>query len=462
MIKIIVATIALVLKYEDIIMKLYNNKKKINLIVIIGTILIQISAGSFYTWAIFNNGLMLKTGGKKSLVDGVVKISGGLPAGSVSFTFTVGMLALSLATLAGIPLAKRYGIKLVSMIASIIYGLSIMSLATINTNSSIWTLWGIGILLGSMNGILYLTTLTNAIKWFPNQKGLISGISVAAYGLGSFIFKYIDQIISEGEIDASNISRVFILWGVIALILSFLGSLLLKDAPVDSHQKNSENTDNDFSTREMLHTKQVYMLFLCLTTAVMFMGLLGSAVTNMASLETQNVNNVAVWGGTVSAATFVAVVALMNTIGRFILGWLSDIIGRRNIFFITYTLQLIALVILILTKPGTMPMNVMYLIIITLAFCFGGNITVFPTYVAELFGLKYSAQNYSVIYQAFGLGAIIVGFLLASGFPTNPVKVTYSNGAILTQNFNLVYWVLAIFVVISLLMFATIKKPTRM
>ncbi|MCT3396923.1 oxalate:formate antiporter, partial [Lentilactobacillus hilgardii] len=79
-------------------------------LIIFGTILIQVSAGSFYAWPIFNNGFMMKSGGVVQVVNGVKKIVGGLPAGSVSFTFTLGMLCLSLATLAGIPLAKKYGI----------------------------------------------------------------------------------------------------------------------------------------------------------------------------------------------------------------------------------------------------------------------------------------------------------------------------------------------------------------
>ncbi|MEM5032667.1 hypothetical protein AAEZ42_11025 [Limosilactobacillus fermentum] len=87
---------------------------------------------------------MLKTGGVVKMVNGAKKIVGGLPAASVSFTFTLGMLCLSLATLAGIPLAKKYGIKIVNTIAAIIYGLSILGLTMIGKGSSIWTLWLFG------------------------------------------------------------------------------------------------------------------------------------------------------------------------------------------------------------------------------------------------------------------------------------------------------------------------------
>lgn len=458
---------------RDIIVEKSSYKLTSPWFIILGTILIQISVGSFYAWSIFNNGFMLKSGGVVQVVNGVKKIVGGLPAGSVSFTFTVGMLFLSLATLAGIPLAKKYGIKKISIFASIIYGFSILGLMLVGKGSSIWLLWLFGgVILGAMNGVLYLTTLTNAIKWFPKRKGLISGVCVASYGLGSFIFKYIDMAIAggSGAITEQNLDKVLFWWGILALVLSVIGSLFLKNAPDDLVSASNVNSDSDnlpavdktsFTTSEMLHTSQAYLILFCLVTAVMFMGLLGSAVTNMAAAGTQTPKEVAVWGGSSAAAAFVAIVAIANTLGRFIMGWLSDVTGRKAVFFITYIVQLLALIVLLSTKPGSMSIGMMYTVVIAMAFCFGGNITVFPTYVSDYFGLKNTSRNYSMIYQGFGLGAIIVGFLMASGNPLDPKNVTLSNGSVLTQNFNLTYWVLLIMVIISLVIFVFIKKPSK-
>ena len=255
-----------------------------------------------------------------------------------------------------------------------------------------------------MNGVLYLTSLTNAIKWFPEKKGLISGICVACYGLGSFVFKYIDMWVAGGNgvINASNIGRVLLWWGILALVLAVVGSLLLKDAPEvvtapSAAETKSENVN--FSTSEMLHTPQAYMIFFCLMTACMFMGLLGAAVTNMAAAWTQSPKDVSIWAGSSAAAFFVAVVAIANTIGRFVMGWLSDITGRKPVFFITFIIQLLTLLALLMTKPGDMSMGMIYTVVMAMAFCFGGNITVFPTFVSDYFGLRDTSRNYSVIYQ---------------------------------------------------------------
>ena len=436
-------------------------------LVIFGTALVQIAVGSFYAWAIFNNGFQLISGGELNKVTG--KIVGGLPAGSVSFTFTIGMLFLALGTLIGIPLSKRFGIKIVGIVSAILYGLSIMGLTLVGKGSSIWLLWLFGgVLLGLLDGLLYMMTLTNAIKWFPERKGLISGISVACYGLGSLIFKYIDQGIAGGsgkawgKITDLNIDHVLLWWGIIALVFALVGSFFLKDAPVEDAPAGAAVSDKEnFTAPEMLKTSQAYMIFFTLVTASMFMGLLGAAVTNIAALGTQPADKVITWGGLPAAAMFVAVVAVLNTLGRFIMGTLSDYIGRKGVFFITFTIQLVALAALLFTKPGTMSMTMMYVVIGAMAFCFGGNITVFPTFVADYYGIKNSARNYSIIYQGFGVGALVVGFLMASGNPLNPAKVAYSDGAVLTQNFTLSYWVLLIMVILSLIIFLVIRKPEK-
>lgn len=425
-------------------------------LVVLGTVLVQLGVGSFYAWSIFNTGFELKSGGAIQVIGGVKKVAGGLPAASVSFTFTLGMLCLSLATLLGVPLVKRFGIRRVSIITGIIYGLSILGLTTVN--HSIWTLWLFGgVLVGATDGILYLTTLSNAIKWFPDRSGLISGISIASYGLGSFIFKYIDMAIAggTGAITGTNIVRTLTWWGILALILCVVGAFLLKDAPEDPEaavEDASKPEHEEFTTSEMLHTSQAYLMFICLTTAVMFMGLLGAAVTNMAARWTQVPAEVSTWAGTAAAATFVAVVAIANTIGRFVFGWVSDHTGRKPVFFITYIVQLVVVAMLLMNSH--MHMGLFYVMVIALAACFGGNITVFPTFVGDYFGLKNHTRNYSLIYQGFGIGAIIVGFLMASGNPLNPPVAN-------PLNFHLTLWVLLIMTIISLVIFVFIKKPVK-
>lgn len=122
-----------------------------------------------------------------------------------------------------------------------------------------------GVIVGAADGISYITTLSNCIKWFPDKKGLISGISVGAYGTGSLIFKYINGSL----INNVGVSKAFLYWGLIAMALILIGSQLLKDAPlVVSNSIDSKNT-KEFTVKEMLKTKEAYALFVIFFSACM-------------------------------------------------------------------------------------------------------------------------------------------------------------------------------------------------
>ena len=114
-----------------------------------------------------------------------------------------------------------------------------------------------GVVVGYADGTAYITSLSNLIKWFPNRKGLISGISVSAYGMGSLIFRYINGNL----IDSLGVSQAFLYWGIIVLLLVLIGSFFLREAIVSNAV--TETLHNDYNPREMMRTKQVYLLFLC-------------------------------------------------------------------------------------------------------------------------------------------------------------------------------------------------------
>ena len=83
-----------------------------------------------------------------------------------------------------------------------------------------------GVVVGYADGTAYITSLSNLIKWFPERKGLISGISVAAYGSGSLIFKYINAYL----IESVGVSQAFIYWGVIVTTMIVIGACLIHQA----------------------------------------------------------------------------------------------------------------------------------------------------------------------------------------------------------------------------------------
>lgn len=260
-----------------------------------------------------------------------------------------------------------------------------------------------GVIVGAADGIAYITSLSNCIKWFPEKKGLISGISVGAYGTGSLVFKYIN-----GSLISSNgVSETFLYWGIIVMILILVGAQLLKDAPVISSLTNNNSEKNEFSVREMLKTKEAYFLFLIFFSACMsglyLIGIVKDIGVQLAGLTPS------------IAANAVAMVAIFNTAGRIILGALSDKVGRLNVVIFTLIVTTISVLVLSFIQ---LSFTTFFACVASISFCFGGNITVFPTIVGEFFGSKNQTKNYGIIYQGFGFGALSGSFIatLAGGF----------------------------------------------
>ena len=171
-----------------------------------------------------------------------------------------------------------------------------------------------GVVVGYADGTAYITSLSNLIKWFPERKGLIAGISVSAYGSGSLIFKYVNAQL----IESVGVSQAFIYWGLIVTAMIVLGACLIHQAADQSAVQ--ETKTHEYTTKEMLGTKQVYLLFIMLFTSCM------SGLYLIGMVKDIGVQLVGLSAAT--AANAVAMVAIFNTLGRIILGPLSDKIGR--------------------------------------------------------------------------------------------------------------------------------------
>ncbi|CKG73109.1 MFS family major facilitator transporter%2C oxalate:formate antiporter [Streptococcus pneumoniae] len=261
-----------------------------------------------------------------------------------------------------------------------------------------------GVVVGYADGTAYITSLSNLIKWFPNRKGLISGISVSAYGMGSLIFRYINGNL----IDSLGVSQAFLYWGIIVLLLVLIGSFFLREAIVSNAV--TETLHNDYNPREMMRTKQVYLLFFMLFTSCMgglyLIGMVKDIGVQLVGLSAA------------TAANAVAMIAIFNTVGRIVLGTLSDKIGRMKI--VSATFIIIGLSVFTLSF---IPLNygIYFACVASVAFCFGGNITIFPAIVGDFFGLKNHSTNYGIVYQGFGFGALagsFIGALLGGFEPT--------------------------------------------
>ncbi|MED4405722.1 MULTISPECIES: L-lactate MFS transporter [Heyndrickxia] len=360
-------------------------------LIVLGTMIVQMGLGTVYTWSLFNQPLVDKFGWQLS---------------AVSTTFSILSLALAVSTLFATKLQAKWGLRRLVAFSGILLG---AGLILSSFAPSLWMLYLLaGLIVGYADGTAYITTLSNLMKWFPDKKGLVSGISVGAYGTGSLVFKFINGAV----LSSFGVTQAFLCWGVIAIAMITGGSFLLKEAEntTTSGTVSKQPAGKDFTIKEMLKTKQAYLLFIVFFTACMsglyLIGLVKDIGTRLVGLDVATASNA------------VALIAVFNTIGRLVLGGLSDHVGRMKV--VSGTLLATAVAVSILSYAH-LNFALFFICVAAIAFGFGGNVTVFPAIISDFFGLKNQSANYSVIYQGFGIGALsgsVIASLLGGFMPT--------------------------------------------
>ena len=295
-------------------------------------------------------------------------------------------------------LQDKWGLRRLIAFVGVLLGVGLMLSSQASSLAMLYIL--AGVVVGFADGLGYMTSLSNLIKWFPEKKGLMSGISVGAYGTGSLVFKYING----GLIQSVGVTQAFLFWGIIVMVMIVGGSFLLREARInDTAQVQNGIQRKNYTVKEMLKTKEAYLLFVIVFTACMsglyLIGIAKDIGVSMAGLDVA------------TAANAVALVAIFNTIGRIILGALSDKVGRLKVVSGALFATAIAVTVLSYVELNY---TLFFACVAVIAFCFGGNITIFPTIVSDFFGLKNSGKNYSVIYQGFGLGALSGSFIASA------------------------------------------------
>ncbi|MBT2701161.1 OFA family MFS transporter [Bacillus sp. ISL-40] len=380
-------------------------------LIVLGTIIVQMGLGTIYTWSLFNQPLVELFHWKLN---------------SVAITFSITSFALAFSTLFAGKLQDKWGLRRVIGCAGLVLGAGLILSSQV---SSLWMLYIlVGVVVGAADGTAYITSLSNLIKWFPERKGLISGISVGAYGTGSLLFK----VINGSLIQSVGVSQAFFYWGVIVMILVVGGSFLVREAKM-SHEPQTVggSIQKDYTVKEMLKTKQAYQLFFIFFTACMsglfLIGIVKDIGVRLVGLDIE------------AASNAVALVAIFNTSGRIILGALSDKVGRLRVVSGALLVTAAAVTVLSFVQLNY---ALFFICVAGIAFCFGGNITVFPAIVADFFGLKNQSKNYGIIYQGFGIGAISGSFI-----------------ASVLGGFIPTFKLIAVLSIVSLLIALTIKAP---
>lgn len=254
---------------------------------------------------------------------------------------------------------------------------------------------------------VYACGVAIAVKWFPDRRGTASGLITAGYGMGAAVFNPLFNHL----IRTIGYSNTFLWTGISHGIVIALAGLVLINPPADykvaagAVKPKVRSHTIDFNYTEMLRTPQFYFLFF----AMLSIGIGGLMVTAQLKPVATNFKV-----GEAALTVALVLTPLANGFSRILWGWVSDYLGREWTMFTAFLLQAIFLVAATtLGRAG----DALFVAMMVMVFLTWGELYVlFPAVLADLYGTKNSALNYSFLYSAKGFASLLGGGIAATLF----------------------------------------------
>jgi OFA family oxalate/formate antiporter-like MFS transporter len=357
---------------------------------VMGIVCMAMIANLQYGWTLFVNPIADKFGWTRAAIQ-------------VAFTIFV-LTETWLVPVEGY-LVDKFGPRPVVLIGGLMCGIGwVMN----SFADSLFMLYVAAAISGIGAGAVYGTCVGNALKWFPDRRGLAAGMTAAGFGAGSAltILPITMMIKSQGYQSA------FLYFGIGQGVIVMLIALMLADpnkvmkhivAPVSKHLQQSRR---DYAPAEVL-TKPVFWVMYAMFVMVAAGGLMATAQLAPIAKDFKIIDvPVNLMGLVLPALTFaLAIDRVLNGLTRPFFGWVSDKIGREQTMFIAFALEAVG--ILALYKFGSNP--VAFVILTGLVFFAWGEIySLFPSTCADTFGSKYAAANAGLLYTAKGTASLLV------------------------------------------------------
>ncbi|HEX9026820.1 MAG TPA: OFA family MFS transporter [Clostridium sp.] len=405
-------------------------------IILIASCFINLCIGSMYAWSVF----------AAPMAKHLSQLTGAtLTAGALAIVFTVTNSVGPITMITGGRINDTFGPKKVILVGGLLFGGG-MILSGFATSLGMLVL-AYGIITGLGIGMVYGCTISNSIKFFPDKRGFVGGITTACYGFSSVIVPPVANVL----INNFGVTTAFKIIGTVFLVIVCVCSFFIDKCPAGfipegwtppSSNGNKLN-QNDKDWKGMLTSPTFYPMILVLLCGA-FYGLMCSA---LASPLAQGMIGMSV----AAATTVVSVLALFNTGGRIIAGYVSDRIGRINTLTIAFVLAIIGLTCLYFSGQGDV--SKFYIGIISVGVSFGAFMGVFPGFTADQFGTKHNSVNYGIMF---------IGFAISGYFGPTVMKNVYAADHSYQRAFLIAAVLCAIGFVITFVYRSVKKKETAM
>ena len=363
---------------------------------VVGGILIQLCLGAIYAWSVFTPSLM----------------DAGWTKAQTQYVFSTGLASFAgVMVLAGFFLMPKLGPRKLSILGGLVLGLGYILGGLVGGTDVTKLVLFIGFVGGAGIGLAYVVPIAVGMRWFPDKKGLITGLAVAGFGFGATLWVKLGG--SWGHLIASQgLSQTFTIYGVMFAALVCVGGSWMVfppdgwkpegwTPPAPKTGQVAEGTN--FTAGQMLKTPQFLMIFVTFVfsagAGLMTIGLMKLFPKEALQAAGQTAEQASAIAGTAMAVFF----SLANGFGRIAWGTMSDKLGRKLSVIIMCATQ--GIFVIAFTKMASTP-GLLYLGATLIGFNFGGNFALFPTITADTFGAKNIAQLYPFVFLAYGVGGI--------------------------------------------------------
>ncbi|MCX8015466.1 MAG: OFA family MFS transporter, partial [candidate division WOR-3 bacterium] len=334
-------------------------------LIVVGAIIIQLCLGAIYAWSVFRKPLESKLN--------ITPTQATLP-------FSIVLIFFAISTIFGGRWQDKVGPRIVAIAGGLLLGLGLIFASF--ANGIVPLVLSYGVISGIGIGLAYVCPISAGVKWFPDKRGLITGLSVAGFGAGALVVGPLARLLIDSE--SIGVFKTFRILGIAFFILTFLGALILRNPPVGYKPPNWQLptktviAKKDFSVTDMLSTKQFYFLW--------FMFFIGCATGLMIIGQTSPIGPELAHYSKQTAALGVSLLAIFNTLGRIFWGRISDLIGRQKTLISMYLLS--GLAMFSYNLISSLPLWFWFATSLV-GFCFGGYLALFPAITADFFGTNY-------------------------------------------------------------------------
>lgn len=348
----------------------------------IAGVFLQIALGAVYAWSVFRVPLSKQFGWSIS---------------QVTLTFTISIFVLGFAAFFGGLWMARKGPRVVALSGAVFYGVGVF-LASFSANKLWWLYLSYGFIGGLGLGLGYIVPVAVLVKWFPDRRGLITGIAVGGFGAGALI----TAPVATRLIQTVGVLSTFAYLGIAYLVIALAAAAFMQNPPegwqpqgwIPSAKQTSERSSRDYVLGEALGRWQWWVLWfiLFLNTSA------GISLISQEGPVFQELTGVTA----LVAGGMVGIASLGNGVGRVFWAWVSDLITRRVAFAVMFGLQ----VILFFFLPKIASSSVMTVVAFIILMCYGGGFGTMPAFTADYFGPKNVGSIYGLMLTAWSFASV--------------------------------------------------------